>query len=626
MNKNRLRIPIIVLLVAVAVASFGCGGGSRANSPPDGGFTSAVTPDVDSGPSGEGDSPGGSTRSGTGENNSPGSPALGEGSFASTPNGPDAQQLFDNGDTEEELPLPSVYGLDAGVITVQPGESEERGNLVFTCPEGGGPCVVNIGPDGMATYDKTGGIPDFTLLPPEDLPKLPLQGRPQAAQAPIVDLGGVLHVGVDIAPPADQLVARGTYNDVAIRAGRVQDGLGADVVIEFLKEQNRIGHEAFPARPVVHLAEGTRDVFTDYAVRAIQLINAALPYEKRMVFNSDPSTPLASIDDVPDGAIHIDFVPGEHWNPSPEGAVGIALNSLRFVSRNPDTMEETYEKVKSRVMINAESMLSAWVFDFDKRKWEIKVLEERVDDTDTLIKLFSDDTVIKIVAHELLHALAFPEHRDPARIPGSVMGSRFVPGHILLPLDRETLLMAYTRFEPAAAPADISLENLGPWEDTSFHLRGDVDFPGGEASFSVASSNGLIQPWAAGPTPWTNLVDNNDLSGSATWNGALLGITPTLETVAGDARLTVQLTNLDGLLDFTGLEKWEVNEAPGAAGSGTAWGDGDLGYTIRVRGNTFIQTGGDDGQVTGAFFGAAHEAMGGVLERADLSAGFGGKR
>ena len=39
-----------------------------------------------------------------------------------------------------------------------------------------------------------------------------------------------------------------------------------------------------------------------------------------------------------------------------------------------------------------------------------------------------------------------------------------------------------------------------------------------------------------------------------------------------------------------------------------------------------MQTGGDAGTVTGAFFGPAHEGMGGVLERDDLSAGFGGKR
>ena len=204
--------------------------------------------------------------------------------------------------------------------------------------------------------------------------------------------------------------------------------------------------------------------------------------------------------------------------------------------------------------------------------------------------------------------------------------ARSVPGHILFPLDRAALLAAYGRLDPGAQPDELTAENLGSWTDRSFHLRGDVDFPGGGASFGVASGNGLIQPWASGPTPWTNLADNETLSGSATWNGALLGITSSSETVAGDASLSVNLASLDGRIDFTGMEKWEVNEAPGAAGSGTTWGDGDLGYTIEVRGNTFIQTGGDDGYVTGAFFGAAHEAMGGVLERADLSAGFGGKR
>ena len=101
---------------------------------------------------------------------------------------------------------------------------------------------------------------------------------------------------------------------------------------------------------------------------------------------------------------------------------------------------------------------------------------------------------------------------------------------------------------------------------------------------------------------------------------------PSDETVAGNARLSVELTNLDGQLAFTNLEQWGVKEAPGVAGSGTTWEDGDLGYTIEVQGNTFVRTGGDDGEVTGAFFGAAHEVMGGALERDDLTAGFGGTR
>ena len=153
-----------------------------------------------------------------------------------------------------------------------------------------------------------------------------------------------------------------------------------------------------------------------------------------------------------------------------------------------------------------------------------------------------------------------------------------------------------------------------------------MDFEGGGVSFGVAARNSLAQPWASGPKPEMNLADNSALSGTVTWNGALLGITPSAETVAGGVRLVVQLASLDGQLDFNNIEKWGVKEAPGAVGSGTMWGDGDLGYTIEVRENTFVQTGGDEGEVTGAFFGTAHEGMGGVLERADLSAGFGGKR
>ena len=60
--------------------------------------------------------------------------------------------------------------------------------------------------------------------------------------------------------------------------------------------------------------------------------------------------------------------------------------------------------------------------------------------------------------------------------------------------------------------------------------------------------------------------------------------------------------------------------------TGTTWGDGDLSYGINVQGNTFVRTGGDAGAVTGVFFGPQHEGMGGVVQRTDLSAAFGGTR
>ena len=187
-------------------------------------------------------------------------------------------------------------------------------------------------------------------------------------------------------------------------------------------------------------------------------------------------------------------------------------------------------------------------------------------------------------------------------------------------------LAAYSKNEPGNKPEELTAENLGSWIDTFFNLNENLAFEGGKVSFGVAARNGLAQPWASGPKPWVNLADNSALFGTVSWNGALWGVTPFAEIVAGGARLTVELATLDGQLDFTNMEKWGANEEPGIVGSGTMWGNGDLGYTIEISENTFVQTGGDEGQITGVFIGPAHEAMGGVLERADLAAGFGGKR
>ncbi len=103
-------------------------------------------------------------------------------------------------------------------------------------------------------------------------------------------------------------------------------------------------------------------------------------------------------------------------------------------------------------------------------------------------------------------------------------------------------------------------------------------------------------------------------------------MTRNAETVAGAADLSVDLPTLHGTAAFTGLEHWKAEAPPGAVGTGATWHDDYLRYDIEVRGNTFVRTGGDDGTVTGAFFGPAHEGMGGVLDRDDLSAGFGGTR
>ena len=235
------------------------------------------------------------------------------------------------------------------------------------------------------------------------------------------------------------------------------------------------------------------------------------------------------------------------------------------------------------------------------------------------------------LVHEIVHALG-RGHVDPFRFPDTVMRSDGtapgVPGHVLHPLDRDALLAVYDRLAPHTLPGDIAKE-LGPWETTALQIRGRVrKFD--DMTFGVTLRNGEAEPWAFGVDPGRDLEDSPLLNPlfyqSATWTGRLVGFTPAAESVASKAELTVDLTDLDGDLSFTDLEKWPARSAPAATGSGQQWGDGDLHYTVAVEGNGFTQTGGDDGTVTGSFFGDHHFLMGGVLQRTDLSAAFGGKR
>ena len=451
-------------------------------------------------------------------------------------------------------------------------------------------------------------------IPPQRFPKIPLQQIFHAPQAPIVDFDGSLHIGAGVAPPKNQLSQIAIHNSVPISTGMVRDGVGRRDIVDFIGQfVDGTSLSTFASPPVVRIAEGAIDQYTNYVVRAVQFINATLPYDKRIILSNDPSSPLVPIAQVPDGQIFIDFsAAAADWNVSGD----IPFGFVAGLAESSHTDHPNPQRRASRIWINTEFVTDAIV------GGQIRYLDEEA---------------VSTIAHELLHAIGFSSgrgHADPVRFPESIMvpeGRDELPKHVLGAIDRETILAIYSKIETGA----LSAESLGPWNDTSFHVRGDIDIglshiPGGDVSFGVAFRNGLAQPWASGPTPWTSLADNNELSETATWNGALLGITNSEEVVVGDASLAVDLTtrqtNINGQLDFTGLEHWGVREAPGEAGTSMAWGDGDLRYSIIVRGNTFIETGGDAGEITGAFFGPSHEGMGGVLERSDLSAGFGGKR
>ena len=452
----------------------------------------------------------------------------------------------------------------------------------------------------------------------------------------IVDVDDTRYVGADAAPALDRLTAAGDYGGVAVSSGQVQDGAGTERVLAYLKRHidedynNWIpGLATFPARPVVRVARGTSEELAAYTETAVRLINSALPREDRIVFSRDPAPRSTAIENVPEGEIFVNFARTQDWNLRE----GHTYEPDWFMSYETDAISEFNESAQrhenkgmraAHVWFNSWVISNAaWVRDPDTNTWKYQVLDAPTIESDTTEKVYTGEKVIRPIVRIMLKALGLYGFVDESEFPDSILAHN---RHRLPNIDNEGLLAAYTRLTPGTQPEDLSAESLGPWNDTSFHLRGDLDFAGGEAAFGVALRNGLARPWASGSAPLAALENNSALFGTVNWNGALLGVTPSAETVAGHARLAVELSTLDGQLDFTGLEHWGVKKAPGKVGTGATWGDGDLEYSIEVQGNSFYRTGGDDGEVVGAFFGAAHEAMGGVLERSDLAAGFGGTR
>ena len=432
-------------------------------------------------------------------------------------------------------------------------------------------------------------------MPPPVMSPTTLQPSDLAAQAPLFGFGGSLHIGASAAPPVRELQRTGERNGVEVSKGSVRDASVAADVIEYLRPRavhsEVTGLATFSLPPTVRVVEGTSEKYTGYAVRAVQIVNAALPHDARISFGDTPAPDPLNVDDVPRGNIHIEFTPQAQW---PEGSV---------------PHERAVGNTQSRITYYSRAQRNE-VVDADASHILIDSME---------VQDFSEEKIVYVIVHELLHALGFSGHTDPERFPDATLNPNIpvnLPRFLLSSIDRDALLAAYARFGPGALPEEITAQNLGPWDEASLHVRGDLGIPGGEVSFGAAFRNGLAQPWASGPAPPMDLAQNRGLSGSATWSGALLGVTPAGEVVVGDSSLGVNLANLDGRLDFTGMQ-FE---------GGGMWGDGDLGYSIEVRGNAFNNTDGDAGVVTGAFFGARHEGMGGVLERSDLSAGFGGKR
>ncbi len=453
------------------------------------------------------------------------------------------------------------------------------------------------------TLDEESGVTSTCLGCPEphytaNFETLPRQTAEDAQRAPVYSesSGGKqvrkrLFVGIHQGDDhLGSLPSGGERGRTQIRYGRLNDGVGAATVAAYLEagllSDGRVRRHASP--PVLSIS-GTvapHYHYRDSIVRAVQLVNAALPDDWQI-------TILPGNGDHDSANIEVEFVP------SIANASGI---THYFVDRaNPG------QPSLDRARIEIERNVIEYAPSFGRR------------------------LVQQVLQHEIIHALGvlghLPTNFDTvmeAHNPGPRQGID-QPLSILYPADREAVRALYSRLENGDSPA----ADLGPWSSTSVHLAGN----GKHANFGVAVRNGYAEPWAHGFHPGEDsccdfsLARNPELSGLVTWEGTLLGFSGRAPVV-GDAEIGVNLATLTGTADFTGLETWVGIEgtAPGAAGTGITWLDGDLDYTIAVRGNTFRETGGDDGRLTGIFTGSSHEGAAGTLERSDLTAAFGASR
>lgn len=434
--------------------------------------------------------------------------------------------------------------------------------------------------------------------------RIPSQAGEDARQMPVYHAGEYLHVGVDQGTQTGTLPSVGQRGETAIRHGSLADGVGADTVSDYLDGSQRDAQSFSAPRGVTRYANGPEVRIigpasakeANQVAHAVRLVNAALPAEGKMQISTalpgfslrgtvDSSGRYFTSGRERNNTIHVEFVPaGEFYD---DNAAGTAWNN--FTGNSVRT---------SYIQINR----NAYVFqDADSRR------------------------AVILLAHEIIHALGVYGH-VPTSFDTIMSGTAEYyelnqntqqSRSLLYSVDREALRALYSRLDPGDNVTD-----LGPWANTSTHLVGNGTY----AHFGVALRNGYAEPWAYGAIPGQDLADNRGLSGNATWTGTLLGFTPAANPVAGDAEIGVNLGTLEGRADFTALEQWAAGVAPGNAGTGTMWGDGDLGYSIAVSGNTFKRTGGDTGILTGIFTGQNHEGATGTLDRSDLTAAFGASR
>lgn len=492
--------------------------------------------------------------------------------------------------------------------------------LLSACGGGGGP---STGGGEGATPPIPAPAPMSPSPPPHPIAK-PLPAEVRVSYRFSGRRVGIGPAFANERPDLDDLETRSGRGAIEVGSGRWRDPLGRDgsasaaEVVRFLRafqtQQEREGggdlvFVDFGAQKTLRIDSTARASERRATIAALRNINTSLPWQNRILLGPDIAERFVT-EDIPEDEIHIHFTDGKALWPEPEEEGHYEPNILGIGGSN-------FDRDESRVL-GGYTYIDREAVGSNSKRMEFVVL------------------------HEILHAWGLGAHVDPNLYPDALLvpilprNLNTVP-RLWLTVEGEAML-AEIQIAAGTRVSDLTVADLGPWEDDGFHIAGQTSLgvtDSGTMQFGAGYRNGFGRPWAWGPVPETRLRHNPELTGrrTATWVGSLLGFTGAGRPVAGDAEIGIDLASLQGRADFDDLESWGRETHPGAPGSGLVWGDGDLGYTIGVRveagTEVFVSVfaaGDDPGNVTGTFVGARHEGATGVLEHPDLSAAFGAAR